>query len=553
MKRWLTGLAVLVVLGGGAGVYFASPGQGSLPTFRTQKAEEGEVVAAISASGTLAAVITVQVSSQLSGQIKDLYVDFNTEVKKDDPLALIDPQTFEARVQQGKAELDMARASLTKARADLVNVRAALSVAEANSHRALVQAQDAARDKERKTSLAGRGVFSQRDVDKAVTDADAADAALKASKAQESAQRAMVGASEAGIATAEATVRMREATLAQAQIDLDRTVIRAPVNGVVIQRNIDRGQTVAASLSAPVMFQMAQDLKDMEVYANVDEADVGRITQGQRATFTVDAYSGRTFEGQVKMVRKGPQVISNVVTYVAVISAANPDLRLLPGMTATVRIVTAERPRALKVPNAALRYKPPGASAEVAEAAAGEAPQGGGFPSPEVMTQRLTQQLKLSDDQAKQIRQIFEEARQRAQAAQAARRQQQASAGPGGALGVAGGAGGPGGGAGGGDGGARARQQAIAETRQRVAAVLTAEQRAIFEALPQRTQQAESRPGRVWVLGGDGRPQSVAVRVGIGDGSFTEIVSGEIRAGQEVIIGHSSKAGATAAGPRWGL
>lgn len=548
MKRWLTGLAVLIVLGGGAAAYFASPGQGSLPTFRTQKAEEGEVTAAISASGTLAAVITVQVSSQLSGQIKELYADFNTEVQKDEPLALIDPQTFEARVQQAKAELDVARASLIKARADLANVRAALSVAEANSHRALVQAQDAARDKERKTSLSGRGVYSQRDVDKAITDAEASDAALKAAKAQEAAQRAAVGASEASIATAEATVRMREATLAQAQIDLDRTVIRAPVNGVVIQRNIDRGQTVAVSLSAPVMFQMAQDLRDMEVYANVDEADVGRISQGQRATFTVDAFSGRTFEGQVKMVRKGPQVISNVVTYVAVISAANPDLRLLPGMTATVRIVTAERPRALKVANAALRYKPPGAPTESGDAPAGEA-QGGGIPSPEVLTQRLVQQLKLNDDQARQVRQIFEEARQRAQAAQAARRQQQAGGGPpggpGGALGV---------GAGGNDAGGRMRQQAIAETRQRVSAVLTAEQRTAYEALVARQAQAnESRPGRVWVLGSDGRPQSVAVRTGISDGSFTEIVSGEIKVGQDVIVGHSSKTNSTASGPRWGL
>lgn len=539
MKRLLLVLAVLIALGGAAGVYFASPGQGSLPTFRMQKVEEGEVVAAISASGTLAAVVTVQISSQLSGQIKELYADFNTEVKKDDPLALIDPQTFEARVQQARAELDVSKASLLKARADLGNVQAALAVAEANSQRALVQSQDAGRDKERKTSLSGRGVYSQRDIEKAVSDADAADAGLKALKAQELAQRAAIAASEAGIINAEATIRMREASLAQAQIDLDRTTIRAPVDGVVIQRNIDRGQTVAVSLSAPVLFQMAQDLKDMEVYANVDEADVGRIAEGQRASFTVDAFTGRTFEGQVKMVRKGPQVISNVVTYVAVISAANPDLRLLPGMTATVRIVTAERPRAIKVPNAALRYRPPGVTAETGEAGGADVPAGGGFPSPEAMTQRLAQQLKLTPAQASQIQQIFEESRQRAQA-----RRQPAGSGGGGAGAGAGG---------GGDNPARVRQQAVAEVRQRVAAVLTAEQRPLYEAMARGAQATESRPGRIWVVGADGRPQSLSVRVGIGDGSFTEVVGGEIKAGQDVIVGHSTKAATAATGPRWGL
>lgn len=442
MKRLVFGLLIVVVLGGAVGVYFASPGQGSLPTFRTQKVDEGEIVAAISASGTLAAVITLQVSSQLSGQIKELYADFNTEVKKDDPLALIDPQTFEARVQQSRAELDVARASLTRTRAELGNVKAALAVAEANTQRANVQAQEAARDRERKTSLSGRGVYSQRDTEKAISDADAGDAALRAARAQELAQRASIASAEASIATAEATVRMREAALAQAQIDLDRTVIRAPVNGVVIQRNIERGQTVATSLSAPVLFQMAQDLKDMEVYANVDEADVGRIAAGQRASFTVDAFTGRTFEGQVKMVRKGPQVISNVVTYVAVISAANPELRLLPGMTATVRIVTAERPKALKVPNAALRYRPPGVAAESGEPAGAPQGQGGGgqggrLPSPEVLTQRLTTQLKLTTEQAAQIRQIFEDSRQRAEAA---RRPQGGGAGEGGAAAAPGGA-----------------------------------------------------------------------------------------------------------------
>ena len=545
MKRLVFGLLIVVVLGGAVGVYFASPGQGSLPTFRTQKVDEGEIVAAISASGTLAAVITLQVSSQLSGQIKELYADFNTEVKKDDPLALIDPQTFEARVQQSRAELDVARASLTRTRAELGNVKAALAVAEANTQRANVQAQEAARDRERKTSLSGRGVYSQRDTEKAISDADAGDAALRAARAQELAQRASIASAEASIATAEATVRMREAALAQAQIDLDRTVIRAPVNGVVIQRNIERGQTVATSLSAPVLFQMAQDLKDMEVYANVDEADVGRIAAGQRASFTVDAFTGRTFEGQVKMVRKGPQVISNVVTYVAVISAANPELRLLPGMTATVRIVTAERPKALKVPNAALRYRPPGVAAESGEPAGapqgqGGGGQGGGLPSPEVLTQRLTTQLKLTTEQAAQIRQIFEDSRQRAQAA---RRPQGGGAGEGGAAAAPGG----------GEDAARLRQRAIAEVRQRVAAVLTPEQRTAYEAQLRRADAAESRPGRLWTIGPDGRPQAMAVRVGIGDGSFTEILGGEIKAGQEVVIGHSTKSGSGATGPRWGL
>jgi len=518
MKRLLSTLALILLLAVGGWFYSVQIGQGAQPVFRSQKVEEGEVIAAISASGTLAAVVTVQVSSQLSGQIKELLADFNTEVKQGQPLAILDPQIFEARVQQARAELEVARAGLNRARAELGNARAALAVAEANAQRAQVQSADAGREKDRKTALSGRGIVTQRDIDRAVSESDAAGASSRAARAQEAAQRSAIASAEAGIATAEAAIRQREAALSQAQIDLDRTTIRAPVDGVVIQRNIDRGQTVAASLSAPVLFQLAQDLREMEVYANIDEADIGRVQAGQRASFTVDAFGGRTFEGRVKMVRKGPQVVQNVVTYVAVISTANADLRLLPGMTATVRIVTAERPYALKVANAALRYRPPGAN-EGDAATAPEMPNA--LPPPDVMAQRLTEQLKLAPDQSDKVLKALKEGRARTA-------------------------------------GLRAENQPLGastqRSRQEIAAILTPEQRTAYAALLERARNAqESRPGRVWIIGADGKPVAIPVRTGIGDGTMTEVIGGDLKPGQEVLIGHSLKTASTASAPRWGL
>ena len=298
----------------------------------------------MAASGTLNAVTTVQVGTQVSGQISEILADFNTQVKKDQVIARIDPQSFELRVSQARADLEAAKSAVAVAQSGLAAQKAELA-------RVKVSLADAERDLGRKKTLVERNFISPAELDKARTLVEATREQMRAVAAQSD-----VGSAQ--VAAAQAAVRQREALLRQAQVDLERTIIRAPVDGTVILRNVDAGQTVAASLQAPVLFTIAQDLRDMQVEAAIDEADVGRLRVGQPATFSVDAFPRRRFEGRIRQIRKSPVNVQNVVSYTVVISAQNADLALLPGMTASVRVVVESRDNALKVPNAALRFRP---------------------------------------------------------------------------------------------------------------------------------------------------------------------------------------------------
>jgi HlyD family secretion protein len=372
---WILGIVVAAGLISGG--YLYTQGIGARPAFRTAAVTRGPLVSAVSATGTLNAVITVQVGSQISGQIKELGADFNSAVKKDQLIARIDPESFEAKVNQSKAQVDAARASVLnqqavveKTRADLENSRAALAASKANTAKAQVTVIDSRRTLGRNRDLRVRGLIAQADEDTAQAAYDSAVAQQEASKAQEEAQvsavrsaEAQLRVTEAMLQNAKAQVVQNEAALRQAQVDLDRTYIRAPVDGVVVGRNVDVGQTVAASLQAPTLFTIAQDLRNMQVDTNVDEADVGRVKVGQAVTFTVDSFPSRTFSGEVVQIRKAPLVVQNVVTYDVVVSAKNPEQRLLPGMTANVRIVIEQKENVLQVPNAALRFRPPGVEA----------------------------------------------------------------------------------------------------------------------------------------------------------------------------------------------
>ena len=335
----------------------------------------GSLVAAVAATGTLNAVVTVQVGSQVSGQIKELYADFNSQVTKGQIIARIDPAIFQAQVDQARAQLQAARgtvrsqqATSTKTKADLENARAAVAVAQAQTAKAQVAVVDGQRNLDRQRQLKDRELIAQADVDAAQVAYDSNVAQHTATAAQDRAQSAQVDSAEAQLKVAGAQVRSAtaqgrqfEAALRQAQLNLDHSIIRAPVDGVVVARNVDVGQTVAASLQAPTLFLIAQDLAKMQVDTSTDESDVGRIRLAQRVTFTVGSFPGRTFSGQVVQVRKAPQVLQNVVTYDVVVSAPNPELVLLPGMTANVRIIIDQKDNVLKVPNAALRFRPPGA------------------------------------------------------------------------------------------------------------------------------------------------------------------------------------------------
>jgi HlyD family secretion protein len=342
-------------------------------TYLTAAVERGDVRTTLSATGTLRALVTVEVGSQLSGQVSDVLVDFNDEVRQGEPLARLDPRTFASEVRGAEAGLDVARADVLKQRAELqaaaakiASARHSLKAAEARVDRARAMQTAAERDLKRKRALAATKAVAQANVDQAVSVYELAVADLHAAEAEVVVAREAVVAADAGRSMADANLlyaqsseKQKAAELEQARIDLERTVISAPINGVVISRDVDRGQTVAASLESPTLFTLAQDLREMEVHANIDEADIGRISLGQRATFTVDAYPDQAFSGTVAQIRKAPKRIENIVTYTVVLSTRNPDLALLPGMTALVNVAVTEARDVLKVPDAALRFQPP--------------------------------------------------------------------------------------------------------------------------------------------------------------------------------------------------
>lgn len=301
------------------------------------KVLQGEIRDAVEATGIVNAVVSVQVGSQVSGSIGKLNVDFNSRVRKGDVIALIDPQLFQGALQQATADLENARANVIAAKANLTKANATLVQTKA--------------DFERAQSLAQKKVGTEQ--------------ALDMAKANYGAAKASVDAAVAAIAQANAQVSQKEAAVAVARTNLNYTVIRSPIDGTVVARNVDVGQTVAASLQAPTIFTIAQDLSKMLVYAKVDESDVGRIRAGQPVTFKVDAFPKELFKGTVSQLRMNPTTVQNVVTYDAIIDFANPELKLFPGMTAYVTIPVATAENVVKVPNAALRFQPPLPPAEV--------------------------------------------------------------------------------------------------------------------------------------------------------------------------------------------
>ena len=324
-----------------------SGAESNTPRYRLGTISRGPIADTVSASGTLKAVVTVDVGTQVSGMIKTLHADFNSEVKATQVIARIDSAPFEAKLSQAEAELAVAHASVAKQEAFLQELEAELL-----GYRAVLA--EAKKDLERKRSLHSRGGIPSSEVDTALSIHEQADARVKAGLAQ------LVG-QNAQIELARAQVLEKTAVVQQRQLDLEYTYIRSPVNGVVISRNVDAGQTVAASLQTPVLFRIAQDLARMEVDISVDEADIGRVRVDQKVNFTVDSFPNRTFEGRVHQIRKVGQEISSVVTYTVVATAENLDHSLLPGMTANVNIIISERADALKVPNAAVYFRPPDA------------------------------------------------------------------------------------------------------------------------------------------------------------------------------------------------
>ncbi len=317
-RRRMQAVAAVVLVLAGALVLWRWRARSDKPAarFDTARADRGRIVAKVTATGTLSALVTVQVGSQVSGRIQAIYADFNDRVRKGQRIARIDPQLFQAAVEQARANFVAAQGNLAKVKA---------------------QAVDAQRQLVRNQALAERKLIAQADLDTSQSNSDAAQASVQAAEGQ---------------------VEQARAGLHQVEVNLAYTDIVSPTNGVVISRNVDVGQTVAASLQAPTLFVIAEDLAKMQVDTSVAEADVGRLRAAMPATFTVDAYPSETFRGSVRQIRNSPQTVQNVVTYDAVVDVANPDLKLKPGMTANVTFVYAEKEDVLRVPNAALRFRP---------------------------------------------------------------------------------------------------------------------------------------------------------------------------------------------------
>lgn len=536
MRGLTLGLVTAALLGAGGAVGYVlwRPEDGQTG-YRTAKVEQGDLTAAVSASGTVMPVVTVQVGSQVSGQIRELLADFNTEVGKDQLIARIDSDTFETRVAQAEADLQVAKAnlalqeaSLERLAAELETSRQTLASLRAQTRKAALAETDGEREFKRRAELLQTGAASRSDFDRAKTAYDSAVAQSRSSQAQEQGQVSAVRAVEAQIKmgqaqvlTARAQVAQREAALRQAQIDLDRTFIRSPVKGTVVLRNVDAGQTVAASLQAPILFQIAEDLTRMQIETAVDEADVGRVKVGQKATFTVDAFPTRTFDAEVLQIRKSPKVQSNVVTYTVVISADNGDQVLLPGMTANARIVTDQRRQVLKVPNAALRFRPSGAEATPAVVQAASAGPSPAAQQAAAVRERLITVLSLTPDQQERLTQIFAQARSQLAGLQGASEAERK----------------------------RRGDQVRAESRRQIAEMLTPEQKAKYDEILAEQSGRQSTAGRIFVLGTNGQPKPVQIRLGVGDGSMTEVLGNTLREGDEVLVGLVPK-GASATQPR---
>jgi len=484
--------------------------------YRTAKVTRGALTESVSATGALEALKTVEIGSQVSGPVAEVLVDFNSRVMAGQTLAILDQTPFLARLAQAQADLAAQEANLGVSQAQIQQARADRAAAVA--------------DAERYGTLVEKGFASQQLAQARAATGTRAEASVSVANAQIQAQKARIAQSRASVSTV--------------QVDLRRTVIRSPVDGVVVERSIDPGQTVAASFNSPVLFRIAQDLSQVRVKINVDEADIGRVREGQTVRFSVDAFGDEKFTGIVSQVRKQGQTAQGVVTYVVMADAANPNEKLLPGMTANAEIVVAEQANALRIPAAALRWTPPSERGSSntnrsivpgVPAASGAQPQSGrpqggngggqGGGGPGRMLERLTTELKLDAKQQEQAAEIFAKAREQAM-----------SAGPS-AAGMT----------------QEQRRAAFAGMRAQMLKslepILRPDQKALLATMVAGPppQGRRGTPATVYVLR-EGKPQAVAVMIGGTDGAYAEMLSGSLKADDELITGGGPRARAQIGG-----
>lgn len=444
--------------------------------YQTQQVSLGDIESVVNTAGTTRAVVTVEVGSEVSGLITDIYVDFNADVAQGQLIAQLDNRSFLARMRQAEADILMSKANVSQQAANVTKANAELARFE--------------RAYQRQLQLMQQNLTNQTEVDNAVANFEVAKAQILVSQAQ--------------LQSAEAQLTQRKAQLEQHQLDLDRTQIRSPVNGTVIDRQVDVGQTVAASLSAPTLFTIAQDLAQMQIEADVDEADIGKIEAGQQVRFQVDAHPDRQFRGEVSQVRKAATNVANVVTYKVIIDAPNRQQLLLPGMTANLNFVIGQQQAVRRIPNAALRFRPAGA-------------QQGGQQAADRTTE-LVRQLDLPADKERQVQRMLQEFNQNLQQL----RSQQSNNpmnNPRQAF-------------------QQARQAMVNELRL----VLNEDEFSRYQSLM--AEQRQQRQGRgeqgrmaeVWVLNNRQEPELRRVRIGLANDEHTELLDGDLSDTDLVIV-----------------
>jgi HlyD family secretion protein len=490
LKKGRTPIIIVVALAAAGLAWFLLWGrQANASDYITGKIERGSVEVTVAATGTVQAVTTVQVGSQVSGTLAWLGADFNTQVKRGQVIAKLDPAIFQAQVENQRANVQNAQAALQAASTEINNQKANLQAAKANLEVARVQRDDAIALANRYKELST--VLSGRELEAAQAQANAAAGRYEQAAAQVGQVQAANESAKARVEQAKASLSQAKAQLSQSQVNLEHTIISSPIDGVVVSRNVDVGQTVAASLSAPTLFTIANDLTKMQVLASIDEADIGQIRQGIKANFTVDAYPGEMFYGEIAQLRLNAQTLQNVVTYSAVIDVSNPDLKLRPGMTTNITIPVAKRENVLTVPNAALRFRPNLSEQE---------------------QQALRERMEARRQQREAERQTPDSKEQEKPAASPAEGQRQRA-----------------------DGGGGERRRAEGEQRQPVRAEGEGEQqpRAGGEGGQRRQGQM------IWLLIGGKTLEPRFVRPGLTNGRVTEIIGGDLNEGDVVVIGQN--------------
>ncbi|HZS46808.1 MAG TPA: efflux RND transporter periplasmic adaptor subunit [Blastocatellia bacterium] len=511
----------------------------------TAKVDRGDIRNTVSATGTVQAVTTVQVGAQVSGQVQALYADYNSVVHAGQVVAKLDPANFEAQVQRAQADVNNAQAGIKSAQASFANAQAGLQSAQANA-KALRVAQDDALDVlNRNKELLNSGVISTRDMEVAKTAYDSAVAKSKQAEAQIGQAQAQVGVAQAAVAAAQAQLQQNEAALKQAQVSLDYTVIKTPIDGVVVSRNVDVGQTVAASLQAPTLFTIANDLRQMQVVANIDEADIGKISNNTDVRFTVDAFPSQQFKGTISEIRLNSQTAQNVVTYNVIISVDNSGLKLKPGMTANITLGVGEADNALRVPNSALRYRPQGdALSRVEQGSGGSATQGsanadgsrrnrmanidttGLSPQGAEIVKKMSDPSITSDQRKALMQQLSDDDKQkiRAQMGGGSHKGDQGNQNANGAS----------------DANKPGDQKEIAGVPVQKGTVASGIDPEAAEKIQFPNPQVEKdKSAVVWVLNKDNKLVQKNIVIGLTDGQYTQVVSGDLKDGDVVVIGQT--------------